>query len=413
VRVAVLPRDIAAGVITGSISRIAWAVGAANLVLVVPPLVEVLVSAGRADALAGPLALIAAQLVLLGLAALFSRPVTTIVYLAVGSALVILYQLQVMVALPGPVSDYTFLLNRPSIALAMVGVITASTLVGVSWFVAGLVVAVAGGAVSAALYGVAFRPGVGPFMVVALGIIAYLTFASIQRSQRRRVPNFDELEAETRRLERGEDLARRTTAAVHDTLLNDLSVVMNGPDRLDDRARERLRRDLDVLTSAEWLTTATALVPADPEDAELRNEITRLVGEFQWRGLTVQVSGSGDGIYRLHDGVSSALVDAIRASLENVLRHSGVGIADLTLAYSDELITVMVTDQGLGFDPAAIPRDRLGVRESIIERVRAVGGRVDVWSSPGAGTSIVMSAPVAEIVLRHTPSRHREENPDA
>lgn len=409
-RVAVLPRDVAAGVITGSISRIGWAVGAASLILVIPPLIEVYVLAGQARYLPLPLALLAGQLALLCLVARRGSPGAIVFYLLAGSAAVIAFQVEVMTVIPNAATEYVFLLNRSTLALVLVGVTSTSTLTGISWLLVGLAVALGGGAVASAIQGVEYRPGVGPFMVAGMGVVAYLTFASLQRAQRAKVPNFDELEAETQRLARGEDLARRTTAVVHDTLLNDLSIVMNGPDRLDPRAHARLRQDLDTLTSAEWLTTATAVVPPDDQDAELRNEIMRLVSDFQWRGLTVQVTGAGSGVYRLEDRVAEALLSALRAALENALRHSGASAADLVLAYDDDTVTVMITDQGRGFDPAAVPDDRLGLRASIVERVEAVGGHVDIWSSPGSGASIVMRAPVAAVVRPHPPSAHRESH---
>jgi signal transduction histidine kinase len=59
-------------------------------------------------------------------------------------------------------------------------------------------------------------------------------------------------------------------------------------------------------------------------------------------------------------------------------------------------VTVMVTDRGVGFDPAAVAPDRLGLRTSVVERMAAVGGNAQVWSAPGEGTSVIISAPTAQ-----------------
>lgn len=410
-RVAVLPRDVAAGVITGSVSRIAWAVGAVSLLLNVPVLIETFARAGVAAALPAPLLLTALQLLLLLLAAWRGTPLAVGAYLLCGAAALVAFQLSVLAALPGA-TDLVFLLNRSAVALVLVGVVTTSTVVGVTWIGLGYIAATVGSVTAAALAGVPYRPGLGPTMVAVMAAVAYLTFVAIQRAQRRRVPNFDELEAETQRLAVGEDLARRTTAVVHDTLLNDLSIVMNGPDRLDARAQRRLEDDLDTLTSADWLSTAVAVAPADDQDAEVRNAISEIISEFQWRGLTVELSGAGSGIYRLDPAVAEALIAAIRVALENVVRHSGAESAEIVLAYTEQEITVMVIDQGAGFDPAAVPDDRLGLRTSIVERVEAVGGRVDVWSAPDAGTSVIMTAPIERVVRPHERSTHRDQ-PDS
>jgi hypothetical protein len=57
---------------------------------------------------------------------------------------------------------------------------------------------------------------------------------------------------------------------------------------------------------------------------------------------------------------------------------------------------------------AAVPADRLGVRGSIIERMEAVGGSAQIWSTPGGGTSVVLTVPILKIVAPHPESTHRE-----
>jgi signal transduction histidine kinase len=55
---------------------------------------------------------------------------------------------------------------------------------------------------------------------------------------------------------------------------------------------------------------------------------------------------------------------------------------------SEEHIEVFVRDRGAGFDLAAVPRARHGVRESIIGRMRRADGRATVRSLPGGGTEV-------------------------
>ena len=45
-------------------------------------------------------------------------------------------------------------------------------------------------------------------------------------------------------------------------------------------------------------------------------------------------------------------------------------------------------DRGSGFDPDAVPADRHGLRDSIVGRVRRVGGEVHVVSSIGNGSEV-------------------------
>ncbi|MGN6325137.1 sensor histidine kinase [Pseudolysinimonas sp.] len=408
-RIRVLPREVAGGIITGTVAMMGWAIGAATIVLTVPMLVETMVRRGRADDLPIPLLMLAIVLAGIVVVARVRRRWTVIAYLAVAGTASVVYELTLLRGDPGLLHQALFVLNRPTLALVAVGIATTSAWTGMLWIVLGYAVANAVPLVVAVLGGVPVTPGLGPTMVLVVALAGYATFGALQARQRRRLPNFDELERETRRLALGDDLARRTTAIVHDTVLNDLAIVMNAPDRLDDRARQRLRDDLTTLRSGDWLSTTADLPSVDDQDAGLRNELMVLVSEFQWRGLTVHVTGATMGVYRFRSGVADSVLAGIRACFENVLRHSGATVAELELVEGADALTVMVTDQGRGFDPESVPADRLGLRMSVQHRLAAVGGSAQVWSSPGEGTSVLMTVPVQAVVSPQPESPHRRE----
>jgi signal transduction histidine kinase len=53
---------------------------------------------------------------------------------------------------------------------------------------------------------------------------------------------------------------------------------------------------------------------------------------------------------------------------------------------------VEVLDDGIGFDPAAVPETRLGIAVSMVARMRAIpGGNAMVVSAPGVGTRVAIS----------------------
>ena len=407
-RVRVLPRDVASSIITGSVASLGWAIGAATLVLGLPVVLETTARAGRLSAAVLPVGLLLLMLISLGFVVWRERVWAVAAYLAVGFVASTAYELTLLMALPRSIDTQIYLLNRPAVALVLVGLAARTPLAGIAWSVLGFLVSTLSTLAVTLLAGVPFRPGYGPLFVVVISLAAYLTLWGVQVVQRHRIPNIEELEAENDRLAHGEDLARRTTAAVHDTLLNDLSIVMNAPDELDVRARSRLRQDLETLSGAEWLDTRSQLTVVDDQDTSLRNDIGRMISDYQWRGLSVHVTGSGDGIYQLEPTTATAVVDALGAALENVARHSGASVAEVELVYEPESITVMVADEGVGFDPTKVAADRLGIRASIEDRIAAVGGTVQVWSSPGSGTSIMMTVPVRSILREHDAPHHQE-----
>jgi len=52
---------------------------------------------------------------------------------------------------------------------------------------------------------------------------------------------------------------------------------------------------------------------------------------------------------------------------------------------------VFVKDAGPGFDTEAVPQDRLGIRNSIVGRVRRAGGDAAVKSAPGEPTEVTIT----------------------
>lgn len=406
-RIAVLPRDDAARVITSATARSAWAVNAANLALAIPVLVEFLVSRGLTSALWLPLGVVVVMLGLAIVASLKPTPWFAAAFLVVGAVGAVVYELALISAVPAVQDEALFLVNRPAVSLVLVAVGGTTWLVALAWILTGFLVSFAVSVAVALATGMLLQVGWGPVLVLVMYVLAFGLLAAIQARARQRVPNFEQLEAETRRLQVEENLRSRVTAAVHDTLLNDLSIIMNSPDRLDARVTDRLRLDLNTLTSADWLRESSEVV-LDDQDSALRNQLMMMMSDLQWRGLTVHITGSGTGIYRLAPAVATALVDAVRACLENVLRHSGTTVAEVDLAYTEDEVTVIVTDQGVGFDSEAVPEDRLGLRHSVVERVRAIGGSARVWSSVGAGTSIIMRVPVLEVLTPHEESTHAQ-----
>ena len=90
-------------------------------------------------------------------------------------------------------SQALFAVNRPTLALVAVGITATSALVGISWVLAGFVVANAVCVIAAWIAQVPIQPGYGPTMVLVVAVVGYLTFAAVQVWQRRRLPNFDEL----------------------------------------------------------------------------------------------------------------------------------------------------------------------------------------------------------------------------
>ncbi len=92
--------------------------------------------------------------------------------------------------------------------------------------------------------------------------------------------------------------------------------------------------------------------------------------------------------------VGAALAGATTEALTNAARHAAPARVRLAAAAGpDGAVTVRVADDGPGFDPAAVPESRRGVRESMVGRMRAVRGDATVSSRPGGGTEVLLRWP--------------------
>ncbi len=140
------------------------------------------------------------------------------------------------------------------------------------------------------------------------------------------------------------------------------------------------------------LGAAAADLPgeAPPVSAlDLRARITDAVGAL---AAPIEVVDAHVGGLRMPATAADALASAALQAAVNSVQHAGG--ADVTRRVRVEqrggTVHVEVSDDGAGFELAAVPAARLGVRRSIIERVRAVGGTASVRSRPGAGTVVTL-----------------------
>jgi signal transduction histidine kinase len=85
----------------------------------------------------------------------------------------------------------------------------------------------------------------------------------------------------------------------------------------------------------------------------------------------------------------------VREALMNASLHANAGHAHVELDSEDAGLTVIVSDDGIGFDLDVTPqRDGL---THMYDRADAAGGVLDVDSHPGRGTTITLSLPVTAL----------------
>jgi len=113
-------------------------------------------------------------------------------------------------------------------------------------------------------------------------------------------------------------------------------------------------------------------------------------------GLRVRVDGPD--LPGLPVNVVEALAGSAAEALRNCERHAATPHVRLEVSGHEGAVEVTVSDDGVGFDPAAVPAASTGLERSVVGRMRDVGGGADVLTAPGRGTRVVLTWSKAEVV---------------
>lgn len=190
---------------------------------------------------------------------------------------------------------------------------------------------------------------------------------------------------------------RQSARLLHDTVLATLTLLAHSgvgvsAEALRQQASEdaRLLRQLRLgSTPMPQFSGVYSLEPV--AETALGTTLESVKQRFLRMGLSVRWHGSGQVL--LPRDVLDAFLLALAECLENVRRHAGVDKADVTITQDDDMLRAVVTDAGVGFNPADVAAESLGFTESIVARLRDVGGNARVFSTPGAGTTVILEVP--------------------
>jgi len=124
-----------------------------------------------------------------------------------------------------------------------------------------------------------------------------------------------------------------------------------------------------------------------------------LVHQFDNRtGMTVQLSIQGHS-RRLRPEIETTLFRITQEGLTNTARHAQAANVQVSLAFDADSTTLQIQDDGCGFDPDTIlsadHKQHWGLL-GIEERVLLVGGKSQIDSRPGGGTTITVTIPLQE-----------------
>ena len=207
-------------------------------------------------------------------------------------------------------------------------------------------------------------------------------------------------ERERRLVEASERRLARLAFDIHDGPIQivaalGLELRLLGGDGSDGPGRDRALRGLHERLAAledELRELTQTLEPTSiarlPLDASLAGQAEAFGRQH---GITVSVETAGD-LEGLTPSQRIALVRVVHEALTNARDHGGATDVRIAVRGDRRGVTARVTDNGCGFDvasalPAAARKGRLGL-VGMSERMRLLGGRLEVESRPGGPTTI-------------------------
>ena len=305
---------------------------------------------------------------------------------------------------PSPEAGYSAILELGAAAIASCAIVLTSSAPRIVLLVAGFLVV--GG-------GTALVSGGVPHMLRTAGVVvlgwvlpvAIAIWISVGVPQvEKRIASIGRAHRAERQASELEAQRRQSARLLHDTVLATLTLLAHSgvgvkPEALREQAGDdaRLLRQLRLGSNPTpppegepFTSTETSPIPV-MEEPVLGTTLESVQQRFSRMGLQVHWHGTGQVL--LPSEVLDAFLLALAECLENVRRHSGVTEAHVTITDDATMVRALVTDAGVGFNIDDIDEAKLGFAESVVGRLREVGGNARLFSAPGSGTTVALEVP--------------------
>ncbi|MFI9595048.1 sensor histidine kinase [Nonomuraea sp. NPDC052265] len=189
------------------------------------------------------------------------------------------------------------------------------------------------------------------------------------------------------------DERQRMAAEIHDTLAQGLTGIITQLQAAQRGQDWRPHVDRAVRLARESLAEARrslhAIGPGQLEAAPLPEALAQVVA--RWNELTgIRADLTLTGTVRpMHPEVEETLLRTAQEALANVAKHAHASRVGMTLSYMEDVITLDVRDDGIGFDPKLTAFGLTAMRK----RVDRLAGVLEIESEDGTGTAISASLP--------------------
>ena len=231
--------------------------------------------------------------------------------------------------------------------------------------------------------------GIVGFVMLVLISVLRQSADRVDRAQRTAMEQYEG----AMRQHAGEVERVEVDALVHDNVLATLLAAATAESAAERALVSSMaRKTLSVLLPDEESDLDAGEVPLELLERQLSHAASTFVADFD-----VQVDGRADPrTTTMPRPVAEAILGAVWQALTNSVQHAGPSDAvrrSVRGTLSACSVEVVVEDDGRGFLLADVPRERLGIRLSILDRVHQVQGSARVDTVPGEGTRVVVVWP--------------------
>jgi signal transduction histidine kinase len=201
------------------------------------------------------------------------------------------------------------------------------------------------------------------------------------------------------------DERERLAREIHDTIAQGLAGVvaqLQAARSASSPPADRQRRldtaaELARSTFVEARRSVQALRPEPLESARLPDALAGVAARWsEVSGVPAAVTTTGTA-RQLHPEVEITLLRTGQEALANVGKHAAASRVGVTLSYMEDVVTLDVRDDGIGFDPAGLPVEPVDGTgfglTAMRQRVGRVAGQLEVESAPGEGTAVSATVP--------------------
>jgi len=245
-----------------------------------------------------------------------------------------------------------------------------------------------------------------PALLAALLLLWLVQVPLAYRLARRVRRGHEERELLLRRaLDASNDERRRIAGDLHDGVVQDLAGISyslaaaaeQAPAAREDAALRGTLREGAAVTRSSMQRLRSLLLAIHPPNlrvAGLEAALADLLAPLARRDLETELEV--DRALDLDPEAEDLVFRVAREAIRNVIEHADATKVAIRVEGSDGVVRLVVSDDGSGFDEAALARRRAEghVGLSLLEELAAhAGGRMAIDSTPGTGTSVVVEVP--------------------